>query len=70
MTGVAKYHSTESPQQNGALMRKAILAIAYILLVIPAGVVIRVLNDPMRRSWSQSQASYWQNAARNEQQRL
>jgi hypothetical protein len=41
-------------------MTKALLTIAYILLVIPAGLVIRVLHDPMCRSWSQSRQSYWQ----------
>jgi hypothetical protein len=44
-------------------MSKILLTIAYVLLVIPAGLVIRVLHDPMRRSWSQSQPSYWQNSA-------
>jgi len=42
-------------------MRKALLTIAYVLLVIPAGLVARALRDPMRRSWSPSRQSYWQN---------
>jgi hypothetical protein len=44
-------------------MRKAMLTIAYVLLVIPAGLVARVLRDPMRRSWSRGRRSYWQNSA-------
>jgi len=43
-------------------MRKAILTIAYVLFVIPAGLVIRVLRDPMRRSWTRGRDSYWQNS--------
>jgi hypothetical protein len=43
------------------LMNKALLTIAYILLVIPAGLVLRVLRDPMRRSRSRSRRGYWQN---------
>jgi hypothetical protein len=44
-------------------MRNALLTIAYVLLVIPAGLVLRVLRDPMRRSWSQRRHSYWQSPA-------
>ena len=44
-------------------MAKALLTVAYVLLVIPAGLVLRVLRDPMRRSWSSSRLSYWQNSA-------
>jgi hypothetical protein len=44
-------------------MRKALLTIAYVLLVIPAGLLARVLRDPMRRSWSRRRRSYWQNPA-------
>jgi hypothetical protein len=43
-------------------MRKAMLTIAYGLLVIPAGLVARVLRDPMHRSWSRRRQSYWQNS--------
>lgn len=43
-------------------MRRALLTIVYVLLVIPAGLVARVLRDPMRRSWSRSRQSYWQNS--------
>ncbi|MGW3116648.1 hypothetical protein ACWDBW_05730 [Streptomyces sp. NPDC001107] len=41
-------------------MRNALLTLAYVLLVVPAGLVLRVLRDPMRRSWSRRRASYWQ----------
>ena len=44
-------------------MRNAMLTIAYVLLVIPAGLVTRVLRDPMRRSWMRGSRSYWQNSA-------
>ncbi|HZN73009.1 MAG TPA: hypothetical protein VFC00_15170 [Micromonosporaceae bacterium] len=44
-------------------MRRALLTIAYVLLVIPAGLVARVVRDPMRRSWSRGRQSYWQNSA-------
>lgn len=43
-------------------MRKALLTIAYVLLVIPAGLLARLLQDPMRRSWSRRRQSYWQTA--------
>ncbi|MFJ2865126.1 hypothetical protein [Kitasatospora sp. NPDC087314] len=41
-------------------MRKALLTVAYVLLVIPAGLVLRVLRDPMRRSRSRRRPSYWE----------
>jgi hypothetical protein len=44
-------------------MRKALLTIAYVLLVIPAGLLARVLQDPMQRSWSRRCQSYWQMTA-------
>ncbi|MFY1671045.1 hypothetical protein ACN27G_13900 [Plantactinospora sp. WMMB334] len=44
-------------------MRRVLLTIAYVLLVIPAGLVTRVVRDPMRRSWSRGRRSYWQNPA-------
>ncbi|MEU8507400.1 hypothetical protein AB0C40_22255 [Streptomyces brevispora] len=40
-------------------MRNALLTVAYVLLVIPAGLVLRVLRDPMRRSRSRRRQSYW-----------
>lgn len=43
-------------------MSKFLLTIAYGLLVVPAGLVARVLRDPMHRSWSRRK-SYWQNSA-------
>ena len=44
-------------------MAKFLLTIAYVLVVIPAGLVARVLRDPMRRSWTRKRHSYWQNSA-------
>ena len=44
-------------------MSKFLLTIAYVLLVIPAGLVARVLRDPMHRSWSRRRRSYWQSSA-------
>jgi hypothetical protein len=44
-------------------MRRALLTIVYVLLVIPAGLLTRILRDPMRRSWSRRRQSYWQNPA-------
>ncbi|WP_406631722.1 hypothetical protein [Amycolatopsis sp. WGS_07] len=41
-------------------MRKAMLTLVYVLFVVPAGLVIRVLRDPMRRSWKRGSDSYWQ----------
>ena len=41
-------------------MNKVLLTFVYVLLVIPAGLVIRVLRDPLRRSWSRGRRSYWQ----------
>ena len=43
-------------------MSRFLLTIAYVLLVIPAGLVARVLRDPMRRSWTRGHRSYWQNS--------
>lgn len=40
-------------------MRRALLAAAYVLLVVPAGLVARVIQDPMRRHWSPGRQSYW-----------
>jgi hypothetical protein len=44
-------------------MSKFLLTIAYGLLVVPVGLVTRVLRDPMHRSWSRRRQSYWQNSA-------
>jgi hypothetical protein len=41
-------------------MRNALLTVVYFLLVVPAGLVLRVLRDPMRRSRSRRRPSYWQ----------
>ncbi|MFJ8430173.1 hypothetical protein ACIQ9P_02600 [Kitasatospora sp. NPDC094019] len=41
-------------------MRKALLTVLYVLLVVPAGLVLRVLRDPMRRSMSRRRTSYWE----------
>ncbi|MEV1146575.1 hypothetical protein [Micromonospora sp. NPDC049799] len=41
-------------------MRKALLTVVYVLFVIPAGLLLRALRDPMRRSWSRRRPSYWQ----------
>lgn len=43
---------------------RALLTIAYVLVVIPAGLVARVLRDPMRRGWSRKLPTYWQNPSR------
>ncbi|WP_369174197.1 hypothetical protein AB5J49_42395 [Streptomyces sp. R28] len=40
-------------------MRNVLLTVVYVLFVVPAGLVLRVLRDPMRRSWSRRRASYW-----------
>lgn len=44
-------------------MSKFLLTIAYVLLVVPAGLVTRVLRDPMRRSRRRRRRSYWQSSA-------
>jgi hypothetical protein len=44
-------------------MTKFLLTIAYVLLVVPAGLVARVLRDPMCRSWRRDERSYWQTPA-------
>ena len=44
-------------------MLKILLTIVYVLVVIPAGLVARLLRDPMQRSWSRSRPSYFQRPA-------
>ncbi|HUZ39557.1 MAG TPA: hypothetical protein VMV17_24805 [Streptosporangiaceae bacterium] len=41
-------------------MSKVLLTLAYFLLVVPAGLVLRVVRDPLRQSWSARRPSYWQ----------
>lgn len=48
-------------------MGKVLLTIAYVLLVIPAGLLARLLQDPMQRSWSRRRRSYWQTVAADTQ---
>ncbi|MET8468656.1 hypothetical protein ABZY90_12240 [Streptomyces sp. NPDC006422] len=45
-------------------MRNALLTVVYVLFVVPVGLVLRVVRDPMRRSWSRRRASYWQEPLR------
>lgn len=45
-------------------MHRAALFLVYFLLVTPAGLVSRVVRDPMRRRLDPSAASYWINTGR------
>ncbi|MDI9830640.1 MULTISPECIES: hypothetical protein [unclassified Streptomyces] len=40
-------------------MRNVLLTVVYVLIVVPVGLVLRVVRDPMRRSWSRRRESYW-----------
>jgi hypothetical protein len=44
-------------------MRKALLFVFYIVVVTPAGLVLRLVRDPMRRRLDSRTPSYWVEAA-------
>jgi hypothetical protein len=39
------------------------LTMVYALVVVPAGLVARLLRDPMRRSVKRGRRSYWEKPA-------
>ncbi|MET7718490.1 hypothetical protein [Streptomyces sp. NPDC005407] len=40
-------------------MRKALLAVGYVLVVTPLGLLSRLTRDPLQRAWKKSADSYW-----------
>jgi hypothetical protein len=40
-------------------MRRLWLALAYFLLITPAGLLARPVHDPLRRRWNRRATSYW-----------
>ena len=40
-------------------MRKLLLGALYYLVVTPAGVVLRLVHDPLTRRWNAHRSSYW-----------
>ena len=40
-------------------MRKWWLLVAYVLVVTPIGLVMRVVRDPLRRRWAPSRPTYF-----------
>ncbi|MGW1835368.1 hypothetical protein [Streptomyces sp. BBFR2] len=44
-------------------MRKLLLLLVYALLVTPAGLVLRIVHDPLARRRRPGAASYWTSPA-------
>ncbi|GGN52998.1 hypothetical protein GCM10012285_44560 [Streptomyces kronopolitis] len=40
-------------------MRTFVLLLVYILFITPAGLLGRLVRDPMARRWNRSAATYW-----------
>jgi hypothetical protein len=35
-----------------------LLTVAFVVLIVPVGLVLRLVRDPMRRRWQPGRASY------------
>ncbi len=44
---------------KGAVVRRVLLALVYVLLVTPIGLLSRVTHDPLRRRWRRRAETYW-----------
>ncbi|WP_405165491.1 hypothetical protein OG203_10510 [Nocardia sp. NBC_01499] len=40
-------------------MRTLLLALAYFVLVVPLGLLLRLVRDPLRRRWDRQARTYW-----------
>lgn len=48
-----------SCQVVGALLSTLVMGAAYYLVITPAGLVVKILRDPLRRRWDARTATYW-----------
>ncbi|RZS30529.1 hypothetical protein EV193_11649 [Herbihabitans rhizosphaerae] len=41
------------------MLRNVLLAIVYVVVIVPVGLIIRAVRDPLSRQLDRSAGSYW-----------